>query len=549
METIPYEYKTQRLDHLGIVAGICQQINLVNIIDESLPTPSNRKVSCGQATLAMVLNALGLTGRALYLMPEYMSNKPVDLLLGEGLVASDFNDDTLGRGLDELFQAGVTELFARVATAAVEVFQIEHKHVHLDTSSMSFHGQHESEIAKEAVEKREAVQITHGYSKEKRPDLKQVVVTLITSQSSALPLWLEVLDGNSSDTNSFVSTVENYCEQMAGDNTPWFIMDSASYSQENLQQWGEIRWLTRVPETSTAAKDILRCIPTQEMEVVANGYRVYPVSSIYGGVKQRWLLVYSQQAYERKGKRLDKQVQRAHEAAEKTVRQLSHVQFSCETDAQNALNQQQGSLKWHRIDGEIVPIKKYGRPGRPAKGAVPTIVGWRVRGELVEKKAEIAQARQWKGRFILATNELNTEVLPDWEMLSAYKTQTASVERGFRFLKDPMFFADSLFLKSPARIMAMIMVMGLALLIYALAERELRRQLQLQNETIPHQTGTPTQAITMRRVAQIFEGIDLLVIYSGAVIVARKILNLSPVRLKIIRLLGPEVQSCYLLPP
>ena len=85
---------------------------------------------------------------------------------------------------------------------------------------MSFHGQHESEIAKEAVEKREAVQITHGYSKEKRPDLKQVVVTLITSQSSALPLWLEVLDGNSSDTNSFVSTVENYCEQMAGDNTP-----------------------------------------------------------------------------------------------------------------------------------------------------------------------------------------------------------------------------------------------------------------------------------------------------------------------------------------
>ena len=171
------------------------------------------------------------------------------------------------------------------------------------------------------------------------------------------------------------------------------------------------------------------------------------------------------------------------------------------------------------------------RPGRPAKGAVPTIVGWRVRGELVEKKAEIAQARQWKGRFILATNELNTEVLPDWEMLSAYKTQTASVERGFRFLKDPMFFADSLFLKSPARIMAMIMVMGLALLIYALAERELRRQLQLQNETIPHQTGTPTQAITMRRVAQIFEGIDLLVIYSGAVIVARKILNLSPVRL------------------
>jgi transposase len=549
METIPYEYETKRLDHLGIVAGICKQINLVTIIDESLPTPSDRKVSCGQATLAMVLNALGLTGRALYLMPDYMHNKPVDLLFGEGLVATDFNDDSLGRALDELFQAGVTELFARVAAEAVDVFKIEHKYVHVDTSSLSLQGQYESKVAKEAVEKREAVQITYGYSKDKRPDLKQVVVTLITSQASALPLWLEVLDGNSHDTNSFVSTVENYCQQLTGAKEPWFIMDSASYSKENLSQWGETRWLTRVPETSTGAKEVVRCVPTHEMEAVGDGYHIYPIGSIYGGVKQRWLLVYSQQAYEREGKQLDKQVQRAYEAAEKTLHQLAHTQFACETDAQHALNQQQAALKWHHINSEIVPIKKYARPGRPAKGAVPAIVGWRVQGELVEKQAKIAQARQWKGRFVLATNELETEALPDLEMLSAYKTQAASVERGFRFLKDPMFFADSLFLKSPARIMAMIMVMGLALLVYALAERELRRQLQLQNETVPHQTGKPTQAITMRRVAQIFEGIDLLVIRAGPTVVARKILNLSPLRLKIIRLLGPEVQSCYLLPP
>jgi transposase len=125
METTAYEYETQRIDHLGIVAGICREINLVNIIDESLPTPSNRKVSCGEATLAMILNGLGFTGRALYLMPEYMENKPVDLLIREGLVASDFNDDSLGRALDELFQAGITELFAQVAGEAVRVINIE----------------------------------------------------------------------------------------------------------------------------------------------------------------------------------------------------------------------------------------------------------------------------------------------------------------------------------------------------------------------------------------------------------------------------------------
>ena len=97
MDREAYEYETKRIDHLGIVAGICQEIELVEMIDGMLPTPSNRNVSCGEATLAMVLNGLGLTGRALYLMPEYMENKPVDILIREDLVASDFNDDALGR--------------------------------------------------------------------------------------------------------------------------------------------------------------------------------------------------------------------------------------------------------------------------------------------------------------------------------------------------------------------------------------------------------------------------------------------------------------------
>ena len=129
----------------------------------------------------MVLNALGLTGRALYLMPEYMRNKPVDLLIafggtwaiGEGLVADDFNDDTLGRALDEVQQAGVTEVFARVASKAVEVFEVEKSYAHLDTSSISLHGKYESDVAQRAVNVFDAVEIRQGYSKEHRPDLKQ----------------------------------------------------------------------------------------------------------------------------------------------------------------------------------------------------------------------------------------------------------------------------------------------------------------------------------------------------------------------------------------
>lgn len=548
MDTQASHYQTQRIDHLGIVAGICRQIGLIEVIDESLPTPSGRKVSCGQATQAMVLNALGLTGRALYLMPEYFENKPVDLLVGEGLLAADFNDDTLGRALDELHQAGVTELFAAVAAQAVRIFGIENEYVHLDSSSFALHGQYDSHLAASAVERYGAVAVRHGYSREHRPDLKQVVVSLITSQASALPLWLEVLDGNSSDKESFRHTVQAYTRQLESGTTPWFVMDSAAYSAENLAAWQETGWVTRVPQTLADVKRIQQGVATDAMTEMSDGYRIFPLCSTYGDTRQRWLLVYSAQAHARESRQLDKQVARAADAAEKAWRGLCQTTFACEADAQAALEQLTQRLPWHHPAARVVALKKYARPGRPAKDAVAQIVGWQLHGHLVAQEAVIAGARQWLGRFVLATNVLEEERLSHASLLACYKEQSSSVERGFRFLKDPLFFADSLFLKSPARIMAMIMIMGLALLIYALAERLLRQQLKAHNETLPDQKGKATQSPTLRRVAQMFEGVDLLLIHVDDQLVSRQILNLTPVRRQILRLLGPEVENCYLVP-
>jgi transposase len=78
------QYSTQDLDHLGIVAGVCQQIGLIEQINARVPD-TGRKVSVGQAVQAMVLNGLGFVGRALYLTPEFYRTKPLDLLIGEGI--------------------------------------------------------------------------------------------------------------------------------------------------------------------------------------------------------------------------------------------------------------------------------------------------------------------------------------------------------------------------------------------------------------------------------------------------------------------------------
>ena len=91
------------------------------------------------------------------------------------------------------------------------------------------------------------------------------------------------------------------------------------------------------------------------------------------------------------------------------------------------------------------------------------------------------------------------------------------------------------------------MIMTLALLVYALAERKLRTQLQETGQSIPNQTGKATQMPTMRWVFQIFEGVDVLLIWEGERLVQRQVLNLTPLHLDILHLLGPPVENCYLL--
>jgi transposase len=171
-------------------------------------------------------------------------------------------------------------------------------------------------------------------------------------------------------------------------------------------------------------------------------------------------------------------------------------------------------------------------------------VGFRLQGKVVAKVAAIAAVQKPLGKVILATNALDEQQLPAEEMLRASKGPGGGSEQGFRFLNDPWFFADSLFLKSPRRIMALVMVMGRALLVDALAERKVRLALEEKGESIPHQVGKPTQTPTMRRIFQMFEGIDVLLIPAEGG-VQQRVLNLQPVHHQILRLLGPYVEKCY----
>lgn len=296
-------FSTQRLDHLGIVAGASRHIQLIEQIDPRVG-PSERKVTVGEAVQAVVLNALGFASRALYLTPQFFANKPMDLLLREGLQAEDLNDDSLGRALDCLYETGVTEVFAGVAAHALQVYGIPHRFVHLDSTSVSLQGEYGAKS-----DDPRAVQITYGYSKDQRPDLKQAVVTLMCTYRSAIPVWLEALSGNSADKTSFPKTVQAYVAQLQTSERPCFIADSALYSADNLQVLSAVSWITRVPETLQEARDLLQRLEPAEMQPSGQeGYRYCERPSQYGGVSQRWLVVFSEQAYAREASTFQRQV-------------------------------------------------------------------------------------------------------------------------------------------------------------------------------------------------------------------------------------------------
>ena len=535
-------YETQRIDHLGIVAGICQEISLIEQIDGQVKA-SERKVSCGQGSQALILNALGFVGRALYLTPDYLANKPVDLLLGPGLCAADFNDDTLARCLDDLYEAGVTEVFYQVAAKALQVYGIPSKFVHLDSSSFHLHGAYDHQAPDQ-----EAITITHGYSKDHRPDLKQVVVQLITSHQSALPLWFEALSGNSNDKKTFTATVKAYCQQLRASEQAYVVMDSAGFSAATLTAAQEqaVRWLMRVPETVAQAKRLVQDTLDTDLSEIKPGYTGKAVDCDYAGIKQRWVVVVSAAAQVRELKTLEKAQAKELDAAQKDWRTLERQTFNCTADAEQALSQFNRQWTYHQATAQATPITHYARRGRPAADAQQDVMDYHLQGRVELNPATVDEAKRTLGRFIIATNELNAERLSIAGMLENYTDQGISVERGFRFLKDPLFFAHSLFLKKPERIMALLMIMALALLVYALAERKLRDALKALNTTIPNQLNKPTQTPTLRWVFQMFQGLDILLIYQNGHVVSRKLVNLRPVQQQVITLLGPQVQKCYL---
>ncbi len=370
------------------------------------------------------------------------------------------------------------------------------------------------------------ITITYGYSKDRRPDLKQFILDLIVTGDGNIPIFIEAASGNQSDKKVFGHLAKNYQKQLKMETT--IVGDSALYSKDNLELLEQIQWLTRVPLSINEAKNLLSNLQDSEFtNSKIPGYSWVERESNYAGIRQRWLVVKSDARRKSDLASLEKKIGKESESTQKKFTKLSQQKFKSESEAELNLKLIQGKLKFHSID-EIKITENQDKT-------------YQIAGIIQANNDVIEAYKNRAGKFIIATNRLERESFSCDEMLLKYKEQQ-HVERGFAFLKDPLFFADSVFLKSSRRIETMGMLMGLCLMVYSLGQREVRRQLNKAQTAIPNQLGQLTNRPTLRWIFQCFQGIHLFV-HQGI----KQVVNLTTERQLTLKFFPKSSQQYYLL--
>jgi transposase len=219
------DVRGQVLDHLGLVSSVISRLKLIEKIDARIKVSKDKgaKITMGQRMAAMILNGLGFTDDRLYMFPQFLENKPVERLLGKGLLASDFNDDALGRLLDAVSDYGVPPLFSEISLDIGVSEGLLGPSAHFDTTSINVYGEYEetgqpnSTASSEEDGNIAPFKLAYGHSKDHRFDLKQMVLNLATTGAAGFPIWMESHSGNASDKKILqagAARMHAFCEQL-----------------------------------------------------------------------------------------------------------------------------------------------------------------------------------------------------------------------------------------------------------------------------------------------------------------------------------------------
>ncbi len=486
-----------RADYLPLLGQLMNQMNLPKIINEAVSKPNSQaKVDTGTMIAGMILNLLSDCKIRLYHLTRFFEDKPMPLLFpwNPDVLAEDFTEERGGNVLDELYQANPQKVFSILTHHNIQLYDINSSSIRVDTTSKSFYGAYETNENDQAP----AIDITYGFSKDKRPDLKQIIFGTATS-ADGIPILGQVMSGNTSDMTFNNGLIKNIRKALQKSDTDFLLYtaDSSAVTEDNLKLFKEYRvdMISRLPERYTLAEELINQAIMDgnwtELGTFGEGkkaavYRSAGYEKVLFGDTYRFVVVHSSSLDKRKLNALSSKIEKEKRELEKITEDITKREFFCEKDAKIEIEKffKKNKPQLHKVTSEIVDVErtvKREKRGRPKTGEVPLKdKKYVIKFDSTRDDPAYKREQEKCGIFVLITTLMNTETYPDREILSQYKGQQA-VENIFKFLKDPTL-VGAYCLKNPERVVAFGYILLLAAQVYTILERQVRKNLANPDE-------------------------------------------------------------------
>jgi transposase len=483
-----------RADYLPLLGQLIDQMKLPQIINDEVTKPNSQAIlDAGTVISGMILNLLSDAKIRLYRLSHFFEDKPMPLIFpwNPKITPSNFTEERAGNVLDELYRSNPQKIFSMLTHSNIKLYDINTSSIRVDTTSKSFYGAYETN-------KPEPIDITQGYSKDKRHDLKQIMFGTATS-SDGIPILGEVMSGNTSDmtfNNNWIKTVRQSL-QKSDDDFLLYTADSAAVTEDNLKLFKKyhVDMISRLPERYGLAEELIdQAIMAGNWTVIgplsegkkAATYKSVSFEKELCGDIYRFVVVHSSSLDKRKLKTLDSKIEKEKLELIKKADEESKREFFCEEDARAEIEkfEKKNKPKFHTFSSEIIEVEKTikkNKRGRYKKDEIPPKEKrYFVKFELVQDVTTCNQERERCGLFVLITTLKEMEKYPDREILFQYKGQQ-SVENIFKFIKDPAL-VGAYCLKNHERIVAFGYILLMAAQIYTILERIVRKNLENPDE-------------------------------------------------------------------
>jgi transposase len=545
----------ERLGALPLVNHFMEQFGLEGILDRFVPTRDRRCRLSYAKGLGILIRSIIVEREPIYRHQDVVNGFAPELFGISARQAENLKDDQLGRSLDQLFLADRGTLLTELVVAATKRFEVRMDQLHNDSTSIKFTGQYRAAKGR-CLRGKQAPWITYGFSKDHRPDLKQLLFILTTSADGGVPVLFRCTHGNTNDSTTHIDTWESL-RAASGRDDFLYVADSKLCSFDNMTHIDRKggRLVTVLPRSRKEDVWFRERVQTEEIPWQPVWDRPNPRRKY--GPRDRWY-VYTADLPSREGwpvvwvystllalnqkqgrtERLARAKEELNDLDEKLqgprARRRSHRQLAdtvgeilgrlCVVDY---LNVEIWTEEQHRYRQD-----RKGRPGKDTRYRRETTRRLRIRWTI--DQARIDYDEKSDGMYPLLTNDRS---LTATQVLEAHKQQP-NIEKRFQQTKTVHEIAP-VFLKNEGRIEALFFLYFIALLIQALIERELRRAMKREHidslPLYPEERACPRP--TVLQILRLLNPLERHAIFKDGQLVQAFPPQLSDLQAQVIRLL------------